>query len=74
MSLQDRLKPGYDLMNTPYPVIFCPYCEKEYAPVSYLPTGSKFTLCCHHVIDKPIKVLGYVSLEDLEQEEWDTEL
>jgi len=74
MSLQDRLKPEFDLMKTPYPVISCPYCGREYAPVSYLPTGDKYTLCCHHIIDQKIQVLGYVTLIDLEETEWDTEL
>lgn len=74
MNLQDRLKPNYDMEKTPYPVIHCPYCSREYAPVSYIPTGDKYTLCCHHIIDKKIAVLGYVSLIDLEEENWDSEL
>ena len=75
MTLQNRLKLTYDMMNTPYPVQkICVYCGKEYAPISYLPTGDKYTLCCHHIIDKPIAVCGYVSLIDLEETDWDSEL
>ena len=75
MTLQDRLKPEYDMFKTPYPVMGkCPYCQKEYAPVSFIPSGDKYTLCCHHIIDRQIAVLGYVDLLALEETEWDTEL
>lgn len=74
LDLTSKIKLTYDINNTPYPVAHCPYCETKVAPISFIPDGSKFFLCCHHVIDKPIPVLGYVSLIDLEETEWDTEL
>jgi len=74
-DLSTRLKLNYDMMKVPYPVMgTCPYCNRRYAPVSYLPSGDKYTICCHHIIDRPVAVVGYVTLVDLEETEWDTEL
>jgi len=72
-GLRYRLKPTYELGM--YPVMQqCVYCNRDYAPISYLPHGDKYTICCHHVIDKQIEVIGYVNLIDLEDTDWDTEL
>ena len=73
-NLSNRVKPNFDLNSNMYPVINCIYCGMQGIPVSYITDGSKFTLCCHHIIDQQIPVLGYVTLIDLEDTEWNYEL
>ena len=74
-SLKDRIKldkksPG------DYPVVDCPLCNKKDVPVAFLYFEIKpipYCLGCHCVIEK-LEPKGYVSLIDLEECEWNSEI
>ena len=64
-----------------YPVIDCPLCDKQDVPVSelsFIEDGMfktiKFCLNCHQPLNEMPIPKGYISIIELEHEEWDTEL
>lgn len=74
------MKLGPDLEYI-YPIIDCPICGKVGVPVgefSFLENDSykitKYCLNCHQTINEMLTPKGYVSILELEEEGWDTEL
>ena len=73
------LKPEPDFEYV-YPIIDCPICGEINVPVSQLhlindglPKTINYCLKCHQVIEE-LKPKGYVSMLELEEIGWDSEL